>query len=334
VADKSAWPVVDQEWVARYRMSIAGKYVPAHALEERERELLNAVRDAGVPAAELFGEADALASEDAAELATVDEEVRASLGGGLRPALREVGNTLVGIGVVAVLIMIVRHGWSVDIDIALALVAGAVTVVFVGWVVSRALFAAGRPASAVGVLIAASAAALAGIASAASLGAGHLAASDVPTPLLALGMLAPGVVALVAASRMPQQESRECWDDAEWLRRFRGGLRARLMPATAARGHVAEIEQALATARTSAYAEFGHPLTLARELAATDRAVRKRRWWVSTISGTGAPLAIAALVIANHSWGALTIPVAVALLLGGASASVVGWRDRPWAKGQ
>ncbi len=334
MTNKRAWPGVDQEWVERYRTSIAGKYVPAHALEERERELLNAVRDAGVPAAELFGEADALAAEDAAELATVDEEVRASLAGGLRPALREVGNTLMGIGIVAVLIMIVRHGWSVDIDIALMMVVGAVTVVFVGWVVARALFAAGRPACAVGALIAASAAALAAIASAASLGAGHIAASGVPTPLLALGMLAPGVVALVAASRMPLQESRDDWDDAEWLRRFRGGLRARLMSATTARGHVAEIEQALVTAETSAYEEFGHPLTLARELAAADRAARKRRWWVSTISGVGAPLAIAALVLVNNSWGALTIPTAVALLLGSASAAVVGWRDRPWAKGR
>ena len=99
---KSAWPVGDQQWVARYRASIAGKHVPAHALEERERELLRALRDAEVPAAELFGDADTLATEDTAELATVDEEVRASLGGGPQPALREVGNTLMGIGVVAV----------------------------------------------------------------------------------------------------------------------------------------------------------------------------------------------------------------------------------------
>ena len=132
MADTAAWPVGDQEWVARYRMSMADKHVPAPALEERERELLDAVREAEVPAAELFGGVDALAAEDAAELATVEEEVRGSLGGGLRPALREVGHTLTGIGVVAVLLMIIRHGWSVDIDIAASLVAGGVLVVFVG----------------------------------------------------------------------------------------------------------------------------------------------------------------------------------------------------------
>ncbi|WP_211249282.1 hypothetical protein [Nocardioides aequoreus] len=319
--------------MARYRMSIADKHVPAHALKEREHELLSAVREAEVSAAELFGDADVLAKEDAAELATVEEEVRASLGGGLRPALREVGNTLMGIGIVAVLLMIVRHGWSLDIDIALVLVAGSVLVVFMGWVVSRAVFAAGRSASAVGVLMASGAAALAGLASAASLDSDHIVASDVPTPLLALAMLAPGVAALVAASRMTQQASQEGWDDAEWLRRFRGGLRAHLMPATTARGHVAEIEQALVTGKTSAFAEFGHPLTLAREVAAADSAARKRRWWLSTVAGTGAPLAIGSLIILNQSWGVLTIPVAVAFLLAGVIAPVLGWDDRPWVKG-
>lgn len=332
--DTTAWPVRDQGWVARYRMSIADKHVPAYALEQREHELLSAVREAEVPAAELFGDADVLAAEDAAELATVDEEVRASLGGGLRPVLREVGNTLMGAGIVAVLLLIVREGWSVDIDIALVLVAGGVLIVFVGWVVSRALFAAGRSAAAVGVLIASGAAALAGIASAASLGAGHIAASDVPMPLLALGMLAPGVAALVASSRMTQRESQEGWDDAEWLRRFRGSLRAHLVPGTTARGHVAEIEQSLVTGKTAAFAEFGHPLTLAREVATADRTARKRRWWLSTVAGTGAPLAIGALMIVNQSWGVMSIPVAVAFLLAGAIAPIVRWGDRPWAKGQ
>lgn len=335
MGDKIAWPAGDQEWVARYRRSLAGKHVSALVLEERERELLDAAREAGVPAAELFGGAGALAAEDAVELATVDEEVRASLGGGLRPALREIGNTLMGIGIVTVLVMIVRHGWSVDIGMAQALVAGSVLVVFVGWVVGRALFAAGRSTSAVGVLGAVGAVALAGIGTAARLSSGHIAATDVPVPLLALALLAPGVAALVTASRMPQQELRESWDDAEWLRRFRGGLRARLIPADAARGHVAEVEQALGSSgATSAYEEFGHPLALAREFAAADRTARARRWWLTTIAGTGAPLLIAALVLANQSWGSLTIPVALVLVLAAAAALGVGWDDRPRANRQ
>lgn len=329
-----AWPVGDQKWVARYRTSMSGKRVPAFSLDERERELLAAVREAEVPAVALFGDADALAAEDAAELATADEAVRTSLGGGLRPALWEVGGTLVGIGAVVVILMIIRHGWSVDMDTAPALVGASMLVVFVGWVVGRALFSAGRSASAVGALVAAVAVALAGIASAANLGSGHIAASDVPVPLLAPAMLAPGVIALVVASRMPQQALRDSWDDTEWLRRFRGGLRARLTPAAAARGHVAEITHALGSGGTSAYAEFGHPLTLARELAAADQVARARRWWVSTIAGTGTPLVPAALVVSSQSWGTLSIPVAVALVLAAAVVLGVRWDDRPWAKGQ
>ena len=44
--------------------------------------------------------------------------------------------------------------------------------------------------------------------------------------------------------------------------------------------------------------------------------------------------AFAALVLANQSWGALTIPVAVAVLLAAAGALAVGWDRRPWATGQ
>ncbi|WP_245580286.1 hypothetical protein [Arthrobacter castelli] len=329
-----AWPVVDQKWVERYRMSMVGKHVPALTLEERERELLDAVREAEVPATELFGDAGELAAEDATELATVDEAVRASLGGGLRPALREVGHTLVGIAAVAVLLVIIRHGWSVDIDIAHALVAAGVLIVFVGWVVTRALFSSGRSISAAGALVFAAAIAIAGIVAAANLGSGHIAAHNVPVPLLALVVLTPGIVALVVAGRMPQPALRESWDDARWLDRFRGGLRSRLMPAGTARGHVAEIEQALGSRRTSAYEEFGHPLALARELAAADQVARARRWWASTIAGTGAPLVIAALVLANQSWGTLTIPVAVVLAAVAALALGLGWGRRPWAKAQ
>ena len=85
-----------------------------------------------MPAAELFGDARTLATEDAAELATVDEMVRTSLGGGLKPALREIAGTWVGIGAVAVLIMVLRHGWSVDLDVAHVLVAASVAAALPG----------------------------------------------------------------------------------------------------------------------------------------------------------------------------------------------------------
>ena len=329
-----AWPERDQRWVARYRMSMAGKHVPEQELNEREGELLDAVRRAEVSAEELFGDAGELATEDATELATADEAVRTSLGGGLRPALREVGGTLLGAGVVAVLLLLFRGGWSVDIDIALSLVAGSVLLVFVSWVVSRALFTAGRSAAGVTVMVVAGGTAVAGIATAADLGAGQVAASDVPVPLLALGIIAPGVATLLAANWLPQKELRNEWTDAEWLRRFRGSLRAHLMPAAATHGHVAEIQQALTPGAASAYAEFGHPLTLARVVAAADSVSRARRWWVTTVVGVGVPLGIALVVFTNQSWGALSVPGAVALVLVAGAKLVASWSGRPFTERQ
>lgn len=330
--DLKTWPVRDRDWVARYRSSMAGKNVPAAVLEEREHELLEAVHEAGLPAAELFGGAHELAAEDVAELSTVDEAVRTSEGGGLQPAFREVGGTMTGLAVVAVLSMSVRSGWRVDVDAGAALIAASVAVVFVGWAVGRAFFVAGRPAATVVVLVTVLAVALAGIASAAHLGPGLVLARDVPVPLLGLGLLAPGLLVLVAASRMPQPTLRESWDDAEWLRRFEGGLRSRLVPAATVRGHVAEVEQTIRSQPTaSAFDEFGHPLVLARQLAQADRRARARRWWVSTVAGAGVPLVITASILSLGSWGVLTVPVVAVLLLGAVVTLAVGWGDRPWS---
>lgn len=332
MADMKTWPASDQKWVARYRTSMATKCVPVAAREEREQELLDAVRETGLSAAEIFGDAHALAAEDASELATVDEAVRASEGGGLRPVLWDVGGTLAGIGAVSIVLMVLRGGWSVDLNIAHILVAASVVVAVVGWVVGRAFFTAGRSVAVAGTLVTAGAVAVAGIASAATLGPDHIAASDVPVPLLALGLLAPGVVTLVVASLLPQQTLRESWADTDWLTHFRGGLRARLVPGATSRGHVAEIKQSMGAGGASAYAEYGHPLVLARELAEADRTARSRRWWVSTLAGTGTPLIFATLIFAMQSWGALTIPVVIILLLSALVTPGVGWADRPWVK--
>lgn len=327
-----AWPERDRAWVARYRNGTTGKNVPPDVLGARERELLAAVVRAGSPAAELLGDPVELATDDVTELATADEAVRTSTGGGMRPALQEVGGALLGLGAVSVALMVVRGGWTADLDVASALVAASVAVVAVGWVVGRVLFSAGRPLATAGVLVPVGTLALLGIASAATLGPGHVAASDVPVPLLGAGLLAPGVLVLVSARRMPQQNLRESWDDEEWLRRFADGLRTRLVPSRTAREHVAEVEQTVRAGTGSAFAEFGHPLSLARRLADADRTARARRWWVSTLAGVGAPLAIAALVLVMNSWGALTVPVALALLLGALLTAVSRWGDRPWSE--
>jgi hypothetical protein len=329
--DATAWPEQDRDWIARYRRSTTGRHVPVDALGERERELLDAVLGAGLPAEELFGAADALAAEDVAELATADEAVRTSEGGGLQPALREVGGTLVGLGAVSSFGLWFRTGWSVDVDVASAVLAASVAALFLGWAVARATFSAGRPAATVGVLLAAAAAAAAGMAAAVQVGSGPLAARDAPVPVLVLVLLAPGVLTLLVASRLSRPTLREDWDDAEWLRRFEGGLRTRLVPSATTRAHVEQVRQEVRTGTASAVEEFGHPLVLARHLADIDRTARARRWWTSTVAGTAAPLAIAVLVRLSDSWGALTTPLVLLLLLGALLAPLGRWSTRPWA---
>lgn len=110
-----------------------------------------------------------------------------------------------------------------------------------------------------------------------------------------------------------------------------GGLRGRLMSPSAVRGHVAEIEQAVQLSGRPAYEEFGHPLALAREIAAADRPARIRRWWTAVTAGTAWPLAIAAFLLVGRTWGALTIPAALFLALGAAVALSTAWANRPWA---
>lgn len=325
------WSEQDQRWVERYRTAIAGKGVPPAVREARERELLDAVWEAGVPAAELFGDAAVLAAEDAAELATFDEQVRRSEGGGLKPLLFEVGGlTLVG-GIIAVLSMANRNGWSADVDAASLLVVASLVAVLLGWVVGRALFSAGRPAAVLSLGVAVLTVAVGGLAVADSLSPDRLLARDVPVPLLAVVLLTPGVLLLVASSRTAPPTLTGDWDDAAWLRRLRAGLRARLVPEATARGHVAEVQQALENGAGSAFAEFGHPLVLAEELAQADRTARARRWWVTTVAGTIVPLGVAALVVINDSWGPLTAVIAALFLFAGLARPVAAWGGRPWA---
>jgi len=331
MGNTNIWSETDQAWVTRYRAAMAGKHVPAVALEERERELFNAVREADLPAAELFGDASTLAADDVRELATTAEAVRTSERGSPRHTAKDAGGTLIVMGIVTTAILALRSGWSADINVAHLILAVSVAIPFIGWIPARALFAAGRSVAMTVVITTAVAIALAGIASTAALGSDHIAARAVPVPLLGVVLIIPGVVTLVWASRMRQHVLRTSWDDADWLQRLRGGLRARLVPATTARGHVAEIKQALAASDTSAYEEYGHPLVLAREIADANQTSRSRLWWLWILAGIGWPLVSAALVITAQSWGNLTIPIVVLFLLASLVTALAGWSRRPWA---
>lgn len=327
------WPEQDETWLARYRTSVANKNVPRACLDERERELLNAVLSAGQPASELFGDATTLATEDAAELATAEEAVRSSDGGGLRPFLREIGGSLTGLASVSIVYMLVRNGWQIDITAARALVAVSVAFAFLAWVVGRALYSAGRTALMVSVVVAAGAVAVGGIAWASSIGPDHVIARNVPVLVLGAGLLMPGIIVLVIASKTPDPTLRTDWDDDEWLRRFKTGLRTRLVPVQTTQGHVTEAQHALAAGNESAYTEFGHPLVLARELADADRTARARRWWSTIILGAGTSLTLAALVLVNAlDTGAdiLTIPAMAIFIFGALATVTTAWSNRPW----
>lgn len=326
------WSAEDQDWASRYRIAMKGRHVPASSLAERERELRQAIHAAETPAADLFGDARGLAAEDAVELATAEEAVRASLGGGLRPLLKEIGGTLTGIAAVSALLTAVRQGWTVDVVGAHALVAGGLVAAVVGGIIARALFTAGRAAYAVSALVASGTVVASALAWAVELGSEPVAASNIPVPLFALAILCPGILLLIASSRMRQQELRRIWRNDQWLRSFRGGLRARLMSPAAARGHMVEIQQAVELSGRPAYEEFGDPLALAREIAAADRRARTRLWWTAVIVGSGWPLAIATFLLVDRIWGALTIPAALFLALGAAVTLSTAWANRPWTE--
>lgn len=330
--DQRSWPEQDRKWVARYRTAIAGKNVPTAVLQRREDELLKAVHSAAQPAVEVFGDAVDLAKGDASELATTDEAVRTSEGGGVRAALREGGGTLAGTGAVAVVLMFLRNGWYVDVELATALFVVTAVVVIAGWFLARSLFSAGRPVGMAVALLCAAAVATAGIVVAVDVGPNVVVASDVPLLALGVALMAPGLVALGVAAAMPPQVLQMDWDDAKWWRRFRGGLTCRLVPQAAVRAHVAEVRQQLSSSGVAAHVEFGHPLVLAREIAGADRTARARRWWMLTIAGTIAPLLVGLLILVGGTWGALTIPVGVIFVLVGLSRPVIAWGRRPWAK--
>ena len=118
--------------------------------------------------------------------------MRTSEGGGLRAALREMGGTLTGVSAIAVVIMFLRNGWYVDVEVAATLVAVGLTAVLLGWVLGRRLFSTGRPVWMAGALLAALAVAVAGIEAAVGVGPDVVLASDVPVLLLGNGTARPG----------------------------------------------------------------------------------------------------------------------------------------------
>ena len=53
-----------------------------------------------------------------------------SPGGGLRPALLEVGGSLLGVGAIAAVRVVMDNGWSVDVQLAATVLAVGVLIAF------------------------------------------------------------------------------------------------------------------------------------------------------------------------------------------------------------
>ncbi|MCC2315044.1 hypothetical protein [Cellulomonas xiejunii] len=325
------WPDRDRPWLDRYRAGVAGAQIPPDVLAQRECDLLAALLEAGEPAADVFGDPAEVAAEDVAELATDDEAVRRSEGGGARPVLQEIAGSLIGFALVAVLAVAVRHGGAVDVDAASVLVAAAVLAGLTAWRVARACRAAGRSAPAAGAVVAGAALAVAALTAASALGERVL-VHDAPLLALAPVMLAPGVALLAVARSLPEPRLRDDWDDDQWLRRFRVALRARLVPRDSVRGHVMEVQETLRAQGVSAADEYGHPLVLARRLAAADRTARARRWWLTVAGGVAVPLAVAAQTLVLGKWEWMTVPLTLLLVGGAVVALAMSWGSRPWAR--
>lgn len=326
------WPQRDARWLGLYRGSIAGKPVPRDVAEARERELLVAVLEAEAPADEVLGDPAELAALDATELAGGEEELIREDGGTPRTTVINVGGTGLAIGLVVSISMLVRSGWSLDVNLAVILVGGGTAVAFIAWAVASGCYGGGRLGGVFAAIVLGVVAGSGGIVMAVLVGNDHVLVRDVPTLLVGAALLMPGVALLIIGGNL-RERLQEDWSDGEWLQRFRNGLRTRLLPAEAARGHIAEVVQTIARGGDgSANREFGHPLVYARALAQANRHSRGRRWWVSAVGTIGWPLAFLALMLLIDTGSALRIPFAVLFGLGAVAGTAALWPTRPWKR--
>lgn len=326
------WPERDDAWLGRYRRSLAGQPVPRDVAEERERELLAAVIEADAPAEAILGDPAELAAMDAAELADGAKEMIRAEGGTPRSTVINVGGTGLAIGLLASITVLVERGWSLEVNLATSLVGAGVAAAFIAWAVASGCYWGGQLGGVLASIALGVAALTAGIVMAVLVGNDHVLASDVPTLLVGAALLLPGIALLIIGGTM-REHLRTDWNDDEWLQRFRNGLRTRLLPAEAARGHIAEAVQTIAhEGEGSAYREFGHPLVYARALAQADRSSRGRRWWLSAVGTIGGPLALLALMPFTDTGSVLRIPFAVLLGIRALLGTTNLWPTRPWKR--
>ncbi|RDH12889.1 hypothetical protein [Tsukamurella pulmonis] len=273
------WPERDRRWAARYILCLAKEGVTLEASDARQSELIAAAEAAGAPAADVFGDPDELAAEDAKDFADADVVAMAEDGFGLREALAYAGVALVFLGAIAGVFVLAKGATDrVDITagpvvlmvgIAVALVAGSAASMF---------FSTGRLRAACGWAAVAVVGVLVGGSQVSWSGRHAVLVAGVPRWPIIAALLVPGLLSILLSRAIPERSSQDAWTDEAWFIRFRGVLVSKGVPSVTVREHERSLREGLTG--TSAFAEYGRPDALGHRLAAEDPAAAGRRiWW-------------------------------------------------------
>ncbi|PYI37545.1 hypothetical protein CVS30_14825 [Arthrobacter psychrolactophilus] len=323
------WPERDRPWATRYMVAVSQPEVSSAAIDARTRELISALREADTPADALFGDPGEIAEEDVRVLGTNEEAVSASEGGGARQGLNFIGTALTFLGVSSALVMLTRGVWRMDVELGPLCIVFGILGAAIAANLAWTLFVAGRT----GWTLVVGAGGLAFMAGciwfAATVGPGHLLIAGVPFWVLMIGMTLPGVLVLLVARLVPRRPLRAAWADDQWLRRFRGAMRSQGLSGELAREHERSVRAGIDEGEGGYYAEFGHPVVLARSLAMDDNPAAIRRWRWSSSFQVAVPLLMCVLVSFSESFGAWRSPAMIFLFVSGMVTAYTSWRHRP-----
>lgn len=326
------WPEPDRDWAGRYLLGLFREGVEASASSERQAELIAAVHAAGVPAEELFGDPADVARADAPDLAGPSAVAAAESAdrAGARDAVGYAGAALLLLGVIAAIMVLVSGDGPIDVRVGvvavlLAIIGGMIagSVALFHSMAGRLRAAALAGAVAVGVV-------LVGGSQVTWSGRDVVLIADLPRWAAALGLLLPGVLAILTARLVPARAAQTAWDDDAWFDRFRGVLTTKGVPAGVAREHERTLREGLAG--TTAMQEYGRPDAFALTLAADDPAAPGRRLWWGAAGWFALAVLQAAFIPDDHGFWLLLRVVLIALLIWlGVRSALRARRARPAA---
>ncbi|WP_110205242.1 hypothetical protein [Nocardioides daejeonensis] len=143
--DRGTWPERDHEWLDDYLAAVSQPNMASEAIEERTHEMLAALLTVDEAAESLFGPAEEVAADDVAEWGSEEVALEESLGSGWRSGLVFVGFNLLMADLVLTGILLLSHGWRIDVPVGAALITATCVGVLGAWSAALPLFEAGRP---------------------------------------------------------------------------------------------------------------------------------------------------------------------------------------------